>query len=58
MISDVLSEACDQIRAYLDNPVFAGAYSGDRDQIERVLAQMEALRVILDALPRADAQEP
>jgi hypothetical protein len=58
MISDVLSEASYKVRSYLDDPVFAGAYSGDRDQIERVLAEMEALHVILDAPPRTDAREP
>jgi hypothetical protein len=52
MISDVLSEAVDEIRRYLDDPVFANAYRDDiREEIERVLAQMEVLRATLDAPP-------
>jgi hypothetical protein len=52
MISDVLFEALNDIRGYLDDPVFAKAYSGElRAEIERVLAAMEALRERLDQPP-------
>jgi hypothetical protein len=52
MISDVLFEALDDIRGYLDDSVFAEMYSGElRAEIERVVAQMEALRERLDQPP-------
>jgi hypothetical protein len=56
MISDVLFEALDDIRGYLDDPTFAGTYSGVlRAEIERVLAEMEALRQSLDRPPPRSA---
>jgi hypothetical protein len=56
MISDVLSEAHEGVRSYLDDPVFADVYSGElRAEIERVLAEMEALRQRLDQPPRRGA---
>jgi len=55
MISDVLSEAHESIRSYLDDPVFAGMYPGElRAEIERLLAVMEALRQSLDQPPPRD----
>lgn len=61
MISDVLSEAHEYIRSYLDDPVFAETYSGElRAEIERVMAAMGSLRERLDRPPlteRDDAQQ-
>jgi hypothetical protein len=52
MISDVLSETVDQIRAYLDDPVHAGAYSGAlRDEIEGLVQEMDRIRAKLDQPP-------
>jgi hypothetical protein len=52
MISDVLSEAHQNIRNYLDDPIFAEAYSGElRAEIERVMDAIEALREKLDQPP-------
>ena len=57
MISDVLAEACDQIREYLEDPVFADTYAGKmRDEIERVVGEMDRLRAKLD-LPPAHAEQ-
>jgi hypothetical protein len=53
MISDVLSEANRRIRDYLDrddNP-YGEPGTPLRDRIESVAAQMDALRVLLDAPP-------
>jgi hypothetical protein len=47
MISDVLSDAIDEVRRYL-NDVFSGKL---RDEIERVVEQMEKLRAELDRPP-------
>jgi hypothetical protein len=59
MISDALADACRQIRSYLGDPLYAEMYSGNlRNEIERVLAEMEGLRVTLDAPPRTNAHEP
>lgn len=55
MISDTLSEAVDDIRRYLDDPVFADVYSGDiRQQIETTVSAMDATRVMLDTPPGYD----
>jgi hypothetical protein len=52
MISDVLSDAIDEIQRYLNDPAFSRVYSGDlRDEIKRVIEQMERLRAKLDRLP-------
>jgi hypothetical protein len=52
MISDVLFEAHENIRSYLDDPVFADVYSGElRAEIERVMRTMDALRQRLDQPP-------
>jgi hypothetical protein len=52
MISDVLFEALDDIRGYLDDPAFAEMYSGElRAEVERVMREMEALRETLDQPP-------
>ncbi len=59
MISDVLVEACEQIKQYLDDPVFAGAYSGTvRDEIVRVVDEMDRLRGVLDQPPTAASPRP
>jgi hypothetical protein len=58
MISDVFSEACDQIRQYLENPVYYDMYSGKlRAEIERVVGEMDRLRAKLDR-PAAHADQP
>ena len=52
VISDVLADALDRIREYLDDPVYATMYDGElRNDIERVVQQMERLRVELDRPP-------
>ena len=59
MISDVLSEAVDQIRAYLDDPIYARVYSGDfREEIEQVVKVMDRMRAKLDQPPPPDAPAP
>lgn len=59
MISDVLSDAVDQIREYLTDPVFAEAYSGKvRVKIERVVEKMEELRAELDQHPTPGSRLP
>ena len=56
MISDTLSDACHQIREYLEDPVYSAMYSGKlRDEIERVVGEMDRLRAKLD-LPPAHAE--
>ncbi len=58
MISDVLSEACLQIRSYLDDPVYTQIYSGTlREEIERVMAEMQSLLERLDRLPPQAEQQ-
>jgi hypothetical protein len=58
MISDVLAEACQQIQSYLDDPVFDKIYPRElRSQIERVAAEMDALRATLDRLPPQAEQQ-
>ena len=52
MVSDVLAEACDQIRKYLKDPVYADMYVGKmRDEIVHLLEQMDRLRAKLDLPP-------
>jgi hypothetical protein len=52
MISDVLSDAVDRIREYLDDPVYATVYSGElRERIERLVQQMDRIRAELDLPP-------
>jgi hypothetical protein len=52
MVSDALNDACERIRGYLDDPIYAEMYSSKlREEIRRVLAEMEGLCVILDAPP-------
>ena len=52
MISDTLSEAVEDIRRYLDEPIFADVYQGAvRQQIEELVAAMDATRVLLDTPP-------
>ncbi len=58
MISDVLTDAMNKSKEYLDDPAFAGAYSGKlRDDIQRVLEQMEKLRAELDLPPAGDGTD-
>jgi hypothetical protein len=59
MISDVLVEAYDQIQEYLNTPEFADVYAGKlRDEIERLLKQMDTVRSELDRLPAPASQRP
>jgi hypothetical protein len=52
MIGDVLSDASQQIREFLDDPSYAQIYAGRlRAEIEQVVAAMEALRETLDQPP-------
>ena len=52
MISDVLSDAIAEIQRYLNDPVFSSVYPRNlRDEIERVVEQMEKLRAELDRPP-------
>lgn len=52
MISDVLSEAVDEIDRYLSDEVFADVYTGDlRARIVAVRNEMEKIRVELDTPP-------
>jgi len=52
MVSDALADACERIRGYLDDPIYAEMYSGKlREEILRVLAEMEGLCIVLDAPP-------
>jgi hypothetical protein len=58
MISDVLSDMYDQIRAYLDDPLWDDVYSGTlRAEIERVLGEIDRLRAKIDSI-RPDAPSP
>jgi hypothetical protein len=55
MISDVLSDASADIKEYLDNPVYDEWYDHEtRDEIEAVVAAMDALRHKLDAPVEAE----
>jgi hypothetical protein len=59
MVSDALADACERIRGYLDDPIYAEMYSGKlRQEIKRVLGEMEALRVVLDAPPALGSLDP
>jgi hypothetical protein len=52
MIGDVLSDATQQIREFLDDPAYSQIYAGRlRAKIEQVVAAMEALRETLDQPP-------
>jgi hypothetical protein len=52
MISDILADATQQIREFLDDPTYAQIYAGKlRVEIEQVMAAMEALRETLDRPP-------
>lgn len=52
MISDVLSDALDEIRRYLDDEVTGDWYVGAlRQRILALTDQMEEVRIILDRLP-------
>lgn len=52
MISDVLSEAVQDINRYLEDPVFAGAYSGAMTRrIKACVSEMEAILRALDTQP-------
>lgn len=57
MISDVLADATDEIRSYLDDPAFRGVYVGEaRAKVEAALVAMAAARELLDTPPaRGDA---
>lgn len=58
MISDVLAEAVNAIRGYLENPVFARCYQGAlRGEILRVVAQMDRVREHLDTPPAHPAPD-
>ena len=55
MISHVLSEAVREIREYLNEPAYANTYQGEvREEIEAVVAAMDAVRAKLDAPPGED----
>jgi hypothetical protein len=59
MISDVLSDAYDQIREYLDSPEFDDTYSGSlREEIERLVREMDRIRALLDRPPVPDSPTP
>ena len=52
MISDVLSEAVDELRYYLAEPTFKKVYAGDfRKRIERLVKEMDTMRVELGTPP-------
>jgi hypothetical protein len=53
MISDVLYEAAHKIRTcYLGNEIYNTLYKGElRKRIEKLLAEMDAMRKELDASP-------
>ena len=58
MISDVLADACHQIREYLEDPAHADTYTGTlRDEIERVVHEMDSLRAKLDRPPAHAEQQ-
>ena len=51
MISDVLADAHEQIRQYLDDPEWDDVYQGElREEIERVAGEIDRLRVKLDRI--------
>jgi len=55
MISDVLSDAVVSIQEYLDHPGTRDCYGGAvRKRIVDLMAQMDALRIELDAPPWLD----
>ena len=52
MITDVLADASQQIREFLNDPAYSQMYAGRlRVEIEQVVAAMEALRETLDQPP-------
>jgi hypothetical protein len=52
MISDILSDATQHIREFLDDPTYSRMYAGKlRVEIEQVVAAMESLRETLDQPP-------
>jgi hypothetical protein len=59
MISDVLSDAAEQIREYLRDPAFSKTYSGPlQHQVERVVEEMDKLRANLDRFPTSGSPSP
>lgn len=56
MISDVLSEAAQEIRNYLHDETFAQIYTDElRARIEELVRDMDAIRVSLDTPPGGGA---
>lgn len=52
MISDVLADAAEEIRSYLEDPAFRGVYTGEaREIIGSALVAMYAARDFLDTPP-------
>ena len=52
MVSDVLFEAVEGLRYYLKQPTFKDVYTGKfRTRIEKLVTEMEAMRVVLDTPP-------
>ena len=51
MISDVLFEALADIRGYLSDPITAPYYGAVRERIDALVAEMDAVRVVLDTPP-------
>lgn len=59
MISDTLFEAAEEIRNYLTDATFRDAYQGEtRARIDRLLDEMRALRLALDAPPDRKVVQP
>jgi len=57
MISDTLSDAVTDIRAYLDDEVMGRAYEGEmRARIEALVTEMQTIRELLDT-PRQRPSE-
>ena len=52
MISDTLFECVCEIRQYLESEVYSDIYTGKmRSRIETLVAEAEAIRVLLDTPP-------
>lgn len=57
MISDVLSDALDQIESHQNNPTFKNVYAGMEEEIESVKNSMKQLLVKLDTPPTTTGED-
>ena len=55
MISDVLAEAVESIKSYLNDPTYEKMYEGKmRERINKLVKEMKDINLILDTPPKED----